>query len=81
MLKEHWLFFSIISIALLYIVVVTIENIQTTGYSVAKIQYCVPMKCETRGMEPGKFYCDAKMCYRNCYQNGVLIEKATFCEK
>ena len=84
MIKEHWLFLTIFGFTILLIVGITIQGLHLTGYSVArpaKPLYCEPLSCEARGLEPGNFYCDETMCYRDCYQNGVLIEKATFCKK
>ena len=86
MIKEHYLFITVIaSFSLLLTGLLTIGSVNTTestGYFVRDTMFCEPMTCIERGLEPsGRFYCDKDKCYRDCYQDGVLIEMATFCEK
>lgn len=84
MIREHYFFITIVGIFVLFILGVTITGTKqtVTGYYVKDIMFCEPMTCSERGLEPSRsFYCDEDLCYRDCYQNGNLIEMATFCEK
>ncbi|MBD3311927.1 hypothetical protein GF352_00505 [archaeon] len=84
MIKDHHLFLAIVGVFALFVLGVTIPNLEasTTGYYVKETMFCEPMSCSERGLGPGgSFYCDKNNCYRDCYQDGELIEMATFCEK
>jgi len=85
MIKDHYLFIAVIGcfgILLIGLLGVGFQQGTTTGYYVRDIMFCEPMTCAQRQLEPaGRFYCDKDKCYRDCYQDGVLIEMATFCEK
>jgi hypothetical protein len=82
MLKEHYAFISITTFFAILVLGATIVGFhEVTGYYVSD-SLCEPMTCLQRGLEPaGRFYCDNNRCYRDCYQNGALIEMAVFCEK
>ena len=80
MLREHYLFITIIGLFVLLTIGLTITGLkEVTGYSV-KVASCEPMTCAKRGLEPtGNYYCDQDKCYRDCIQEGVIIKSATFC--
>ena len=85
MIKDHYLFITVIaSFSLLLIGLLAAGPVSTapTGHYVRDTMFCEPMTCSERRLESsGSFYCDKNKCYRDCYQDGVLIEMATFCEK
>ena len=85
MIKEHYLFITIVAFFALLITGLTVSGLNgVTGYSVKeyKPSSCEPITCVERGLEPaGRYYCNEIKCYRDCIQDGVVIEGATFCEK
>jgi len=85
MIKDHYLFITIAAFFAMLLVGLTFTGIEEiTGYYTKDTSFCEPLTCKERGLVPaGEFYCSkfTNKCYRHCYQNGVLIEKATFCEK
>ena len=83
MIRDHYLFIIIASVFIFLIIGITISSMpEITGYYIRDVMFCEPMTCSGRGLDAsGRFYCDAKYCYRDCYQASTLIEMATFCEK
>ncbi|HLE06633.1 MAG TPA: hypothetical protein VI790_04720 [Candidatus Nanoarchaeia archaeon] len=83
MLSEHYLFIgvSVIGLALILSATVIGVNEGITGNAIRQLT-CEPKTCAERGLEPaGIFYCDKNNCYRDCYQENEIIERATFCKK
>ncbi|MFA5405906.1 MAG: hypothetical protein WC307_00915 [Candidatus Nanoarchaeia archaeon] len=83
MIKEHYAFITISLATIFLISGLTISGVnqEITGYYVNN-NSCEPMTCEELGLEPTGFMkCEGSICYRNCYQDSVLIEMATFCER
>ncbi len=77
MIKEHWVFICLMSFLILTVIAITMRGLNHPTGS----HYCIPLDCRQMGLEPGGFHCDEHRCYRDCFQNGTLIERATFCEK